>query len=103
MHGPGPFGTQMHPGGFDSVYAPLLSAPLAARSSNALPKAMRDTDVNYYSLLRWELPTVPKSPLPGRTGAGWASECIRVQNNAKIGVGKCNHRLGNAGVVRHFT
>ena len=85
------------------MYAPLLSAPLATRSSNALPKAMRDTDVNNYSLLRWELPTVRRSLLPGRTGAGWASECIRVQNNAKIGVGKCDHRLDNAGVVSHFT
>ena len=92
----------MHPGGFDSVYAPLLSAPLVARSSNALSKAMRDTDVNYYSLLRWELPRMRKSLLPGRTGVGCVSECIRVHNNAGIGVGQCDHCLDNAGVVSHF-
>ena len=40
----------MHSGGFGNAYAPLLSATLAARSSNALIKAMRDTDVNYYSV-----------------------------------------------------
>ena len=63
------------------MYAPLLSAPLAARSSNALLKAMRDTDVNYYSPLRWKLPRMRKSLLPGRTGAGCGG---RVQERAGL-------------------
>ena len=91
------------------MYAPLLSAPLAARSSNALSKAMRDTNVDYYSLLYWKLPRMRKSLLPGRTGArcgGMVHERAGLSSvyasRTDLRLAKCDHHLGIAGVVSHF-
>lgn len=110
MHGRWLFGTQMHTGGFDSVYAPLLSAPLAARSSNALLKAMGDIDVDHKCLLYWKLPRMCKSLLPGRTGAGcggtvhkWAGLLSVYASRTVLRLAECDHHLVIAGVVSHFT
>ena len=43
------------------MYASLLSALLAARSSNALLKVLSDTDVNYYSLAALEASKNPEA------------------------------------------